>query len=58
MTAVNEHGGISNRSLETIPAVRRGGLRTLQSDDALRPGPRLVRALDQLFEAVHPEAAR
>jgi hypothetical protein len=28
----------------------------LDDDDALRPGPRLVRALDRLFVAVHPEA--
>jgi iron complex transport system substrate-binding protein len=56
--AVNEHGATPNRSLSAIPTVRRGGLRTLESDDALRPGPRLARALEQLFEAVHPEAAR
>lgn len=57
--AVNEHAaGASDRPLLAIPAVRRGRLRRLPTDDALRPGPRLARALDQLFAAVHPEAAR
>lgn len=57
--AVNEHAaGGSDRPLLAIPAVRRGGLRRLPTDDALRPGPRLAQALEQLFAAVHPEAAR
>ncbi len=54
--AVNEHGG-SGGALSAIPAVRRGDIRRLESDDALRPGPRLVRALDVLLEAIHPQAA-
>lgn len=57
--AVNEHGASGGeRVLAAIPAVRRGALRRLASDDALRPGPRLAAALEQLFQAVHPEAAR
>jgi iron complex transport system substrate-binding protein len=56
--AVREHGSASGAGLDAIPAVRRGALRRLRTDDALRPGPALVRALDALFEAVHPEAAR
>jgi iron complex transport system substrate-binding protein len=56
--AVREHGSPSGAGLDAIPAVRRGALRRLRTDDALRPGPALVRALDALFEAVHPEAAR
>jgi iron complex transport system substrate-binding protein len=55
--AVREHGS-GGVGLEAIPAVRRGGLRKLGSDAALRPGPALVGALDLLFEAVHPEAGR
>ncbi len=55
--AVNEHGGGGDRALSAIPAVRRGALRRLASDDALRPGPRLARALDTLLAAIHPEAA-
>lgn len=56
--AVNEHGGGGDRGLSAIPAVRRGALRRLTSDDALRPGPRLGRALDTLLAAIHPEASR
>jgi iron complex transport system substrate-binding protein len=56
--AVNEHGGGDDRALVAIPAVGRGGLRRLDSDDALRPGPQLASALEQLFRAIHPEAAR
>jgi len=56
--AVNEHGGGGDGALDAIPAVRRGALRRLSSDDALRPGPRLGRALQALLEAVHPEASR
>jgi iron complex transport system substrate-binding protein len=43
--------------LAAIPAVRAGRVARLPNDDALRPGPRLVRALDQLLRALHPEAA-
>ncbi len=56
--AVNEHGGGGDRALSAIPAVQRGALRRLTSDDALRPGPRLDRALETLLAAIHPEAAR
>lgn len=57
--AVNEHGtGGRDRALSVIPAVRRGALRRLPTDDSLRPGPRLARALDTLFQAIHPEASR
>jgi len=42
--------------LTAIPAVRRGRVVRLQDDGALRPGPRLTRALDELFRALHPEA--
>jgi iron complex transport system substrate-binding protein len=56
--AVSEHGGSDGAAaLTAIPAVRRGAIRKLQSDDALRPGPRLVQTLQTLFEAIHPEAA-
>ena len=50
-----EHGG-GEGHLSAIPAARRGRLVKLDDDDALRPGPRLVRALGKLFAAVHPEA--
>jgi len=55
--AVREHGSAGG-GLEAIPAVRRGAIRRLETDDALRPGPALIRALDLLLEAIHPEAAR
>ncbi len=55
--AVREHGSRGG-GLEAIPAVRRGALRLLETDEVLRPGPALVRALDTLFAAVHPEAGR
>lgn len=55
--AVREHGSAGG-GLEAIPAVRRGALRRLATDDVLRPGPALVRALDVLLGAIHPEAAR
>jgi iron complex transport system substrate-binding protein len=55
--AVREHGS-GEAALEAIPAVRRGDIRRLATDDALRPGPAMVRTLDELFGAVHPEAAR
>lgn len=54
--AVREHGATRERALAAIPAVRRDGVRRLASDAALRPGPRLGRALEQLFEVIHPEA--
>jgi iron complex transport system substrate-binding protein len=55
--AAREHGvGLSG--LDAIPAVRRGGLRKLATDDALRPGPAMIRTLDELFTAIHPGAAR
>jgi iron complex transport system substrate-binding protein len=51
--AVNEPpDGISR--LSAIPAVRAGRVVRLGSDDALRPGPRLVRALADLWRALHP----
>ncbi len=53
--AVREHGGGIGH-LSAIPAVRQGRLRVLERDDALRPGPRLTRALDDLFRALHPGA--
>jgi iron complex transport system substrate-binding protein len=52
--AVNEHGGAGEGGLAAIPAVRRGAFVRLRDDSALRPGPRLVHALDELFAAVHP----
>lgn len=54
--AVREHGKGGDRALSAIPAVRRGAVRRLPSDAALRPGPRLELALALLFEAIHPEA--
>jgi len=56
--AINERGSGTDRALSAIPAVRRGAIRLLPNDDALRPGPRLTSALDALLAAVHPEAAR
>jgi len=47
-------GGISR--LAAVPAVREGRVVRLRSDDLLRPGPRMIAALDELFEALHPEA--
>jgi iron complex transport system substrate-binding protein len=44
--------------LAAVPAVARGAVVRLASDDLLRPGPRMVAALDELFRALHPEAAR
>jgi iron complex transport system substrate-binding protein len=46
------------RRLDAIPAVRRGAVVRLANDDALRPGPRMVRALDALAAAIHPEDGR
>ena len=37
-----------------IGAVRRGAVRRLPDDAALRPGPRLVRALEELSRILHP----
>jgi iron complex transport system substrate-binding protein len=53
--AVNEHGGTGDGGLSAIPAVRRGAIVRLPDDAALRPGPRLVHALEELFRGVHPE---
>jgi len=53
-----EHGGGGEGRIAAIPAVRHGRLVRLEDDDALRPGPRMVRALERLFAAVHPEAER
>jgi len=55
--AVNEPAdGISR--LAAIPAVARGRVARLRNDDALRPGPRMIRGLEEILAAVHPEAAR
>jgi cobalamin transport system substrate-binding protein len=44
--------------LAAIPAVKRGAVVRLRSDDLIRPGPRMIRGLDELFRGLHPEAAR
>jgi iron complex transport system substrate-binding protein len=44
------------RRLAAIPAVRRGAVIRLETDDLLRPGPKMIRALEPLFLALHPEA--
>jgi iron complex transport system substrate-binding protein len=44
------------RRLAAIPAVRAGRVARLESDDILRPGPRMVRALGELFRVLHPGA--
>jgi iron complex transport system substrate-binding protein len=41
-----------------IPAVRRGRVHRLRNDGALRPGPRLPAALEELFAAIHPGDGR
>ena len=43
--------------LSAIPAVRAGRVRRMSNDGALRPGPRLAEALDEIFRALHPEAS-
>jgi iron complex transport system substrate-binding protein len=43
--------------LGAIAAVREGRVRRLSNDGALRPGPRLADALDEIFRALHPVAA-
>jgi len=48
--------GISR--LAAVPAVRDGRVVRLRSDDLLRPGPRMMAALDELFAALHPDAGR
>jgi iron complex transport system substrate-binding protein len=55
--AVNEPAdGIAR--ISAVPAVRRGAVVRLANDDALRPGPRLVRGLEALAAALHPEERR
>jgi iron complex transport system substrate-binding protein len=44
--------------LAAVPAVRRGAVVRLTTDDLIRPGPRMIRALPALFDALRPEAAR
>jgi iron complex transport system substrate-binding protein len=44
--------------LAAIPAVKRGAVVRLRSDDLIRPGPRMIRGLGELFRGLHPEAAR
>lgn len=55
--AVHEPAGEITR-LQAIPAVRRGAVVRLRSDDLIRPGPRMVQGLEELFLALHPEAPR
>jgi iron complex transport system substrate-binding protein len=50
------HEGI--RRLGAIPAVSRGAVVRISNDDLIRPGPRMIRGLGELFAALHPEAAR
>jgi iron complex transport system substrate-binding protein len=55
--AVNEPAeGLAR--LGAIPAVRRGAVVRLSNDDALRPGPRMVRAAEALATSLHPGPAR
>jgi iron complex transport system substrate-binding protein len=55
--AVNEPAdGIAR--ISAVLAVRRGAVVRLANDDALRPGPRLVRGLEALAAALHPEERR
>jgi iron complex transport system substrate-binding protein len=42
--------------LAPIPAVRRGAVYRLRDDTALRPGPRLPKALDEPSAALHDRA--
>ncbi len=44
--------------LAAIPAVRRGAVHRLRDDAALRPGPRLLQALDELAGALREASAR
>ena len=44
--------------LVAVPAVRRGAVVRAPNDDLLRPGPRMIRGLVRLFDALHPEAKR
>jgi iron complex transport system substrate-binding protein len=44
--------------LSAVPAVRRGDVIRLRSDDLLRPGPRMIRGLEELLLALHPEVGR
>lgn len=46
------------RRLAAIPAVRRGDVVRIRNDDLIRPGPRMIRGLAELFSLLHPEAAR
>ena len=45
------------KKLATIAAVRDGRYRRLKTDAALRPGPKLVAALEELFGILHPQPA-
>jgi iron complex transport system substrate-binding protein len=42
--------------LAAVPAVRRGAVARLRNDDLIRPGPRMIRGLAELFALLHPEA--
>lgn len=53
--AVNEPAAGLAR-LGAIPAVRRGAVHRASNDDMLRPGPKLLPALDELVAALHPGA--
>jgi iron complex transport system substrate-binding protein len=55
--AVLEPAGGIHR-LDAIPAVRRGAVQRLRDDTALRPGPRLPRALDELERALQAPRPR
>lgn len=46
------------RRLSAIAAVRRGDVVRIRNDDLIRPGPRMIRGLAELFSLLHPEAAR
>lgn len=46
------------RRLSAVRAVREGRVLRLSSDDLIRPGPRMIRGLGELFRGLHPGAAR
>ncbi len=46
------------KRLSAVRAVREGRVLRLANDDLIRPGPRMIRGLGDLFRGLHPEAAR
>jgi iron complex transport system substrate-binding protein len=49
---------LASTTLKRLTAARQGRIVVLDSDEVMRPGPRIVDAIEQMARAFHPERFR